>query len=278
MAIKDPSTIEKKAVIAVKDWCHSDYEPVTNVIYEPNGHSTAPDFLLSFTSQQVFVEITISGNGFLTSQSTQQINKVEAFDRNDFETSTCKMLLKVNDFAKTFLSPEETIILIFKNIIPLKKRSRLALKIGKLLESIYQSLKEKEKLIIKIDTKDANFPRLEIEVSLTRYYSQKSEYSPVKFIMASALYTSTPVQQASLIEQAKYILLTAVKEKNEKLTKLDGAKWLAIYNTHPLLTTTEYTAVFNKIIQDNQYFLGRLSKLFVICDDRAIELKQASFL
>jgi hypothetical protein len=240
------------------------------IVYEPNGAKKAPDYLFHFTTHSVIVEVRNSGDGFLVLPEPKHLVPKESYER-----SAANMVDKIEELVKIWLDPTETIILMITSPIPLQQRGRLAKKISKQLENAYlnKTLSFSQRIELKVDTGDVTLPLVHVEAKLTNYYAGKKEYSTVKEILGASLQSPYPVFQASLSEQARYTLCTALSEKKEKLTHLEGEKWLVLVNNNPLLDEALYSAAYTEILEERQDLKIVFSKTFLVEGKTAKELK-----
>jgi hypothetical protein len=239
------------------------------VVYEPNGPKTAPDYLIKLTSHSVMVEVRNLGDGFLVLSKSNDLEPKERYER-----SAAAMIDKIENIVKTWIDPSETIILMITSAIPLEQRGRLAKKIANQLENAYRNRAWllDQRIKFSISTDDSKVPIFHIEAKLTNFYGSKIEYSPVKEILGSALQTPNPVLQATLSEQARYSLFVAISEKREKLSHLDGEKWLVLINNNPLLEDSLYSEALTSILERNGALKTAFSKIFLVDGGIAQEL------
>ena len=158
--------------------------------------------------------------------------------------------------------------------VPLEQRGRLAKRIAKQLENAYRtkSLNFDQRIDFQVHTGDTQLPTIHMEAKLTNYYANRKEYSPLKEVLGASLQSSHPVLQASLSEQAGYILYTAISEKKEKLAHLDGEKWLVLINNHPMLDESLYSKACAEIFEQNETLRAAFSKIFLVEENIAKEL------
>lgn len=267
--------IEKKeegfAMVAIKHWIKVTSKCDAQFRYEPQGYTKPPDFSVKFKDESFLLEVRRSGGGYLLSPENKG-----ACTKNEWQgIDLFCMQNKIKDFIvqANLLKPDETIVLIFKSHIPIKGRGKLARKIANEVVEVYKNNKipvvtdlnieflaqRPNNLLIVIDG-------LYFELFLTKYYYERPESSKLKFILAASSHSFDFVVQSNLRYQARMILENTVEEKTKKLTNLDGKKWLAIVNTHPLLTAAEYNGAFKDIICEHPSFFSSFEKLFVICD------------
>lgn len=234
--------------------------------YEPNGPSTAPDFHLDFDTYKINLEVTISGDGFIfTPEASLEAREV-------VERSSARMLGKLKSRIASWITPSESIIIAFLTHIPVRQRGRLALKIADELEQLYGNgtLCLNTKIKRDFQTTDAIVPTISMEVQLTNFYAGKQEYSPLKAILAGSLQSPIPVVQSSLSLQAQYILRDRIEKKVAKLSGIQGPKWLAILNTHPLLDLQLYKTGLKELNKDG--FPHNFDKLFLVHEGNVFEL------
>jgi len=234
--------------------------------YEPNGTSTAPDFHLNFDTYKINLEVTISGDGFiLTPEASLKAREV-------FERSAARMLGKLKSRIGSWIEPSESIIITFLTHIPVGRRGRLGLKIADELKQLYVNgilcLNTKIKRDFQIT--NAIVPTISVEVQLINFYEGKQEYSPLKPILAGSLQSPIPVVQSSLFLQAQYILRDRIEKKVAKLSDIQGPKWLAILNTHPLLDLQLYKTGLEELNKDG--FAHNFDKLFLVHEGNVFEL------
>lgn len=243
---------------------------LSEVVYEPNGAKKAPDYLFHFTTHSVMVEVRNSGDGFLVLPESDYLVPKERYER-----SAANMVDKIEELVKIWLDPAETIILMITSPIPLEQRGRLAKKITKQLENAYRSktLCLNQRIELQVDTGDVRLPLVHIEAKLTNYYGGKKEYSAVKEVLGASLQSPDPVFQASLSEQARYTLCTALSEKKEKLAHLEGEKWLVLINNNPLLDEALYSEAYTKILEKREDLKITFSKTFLVEGATAKELE-----
>lgn len=213
--------------------------------YEPEGTKKPPDFLVRFGDEKIILEVRRTGDGYLLLPE----NSGALVESERQGIGLLNMLKTIEDLTKkeNFLKQDETLVLIFKNHVPYEGRAKLAKKIVKEIRGAYV----RNKIAIKCHDNDLNFciniDKLSIELFATKYYYGKPTYSVVKYILAAPLESSNLIAQVSLTDQAIMILRNIVEEKIKKLAHLDGKKWLAIFNTHPLLDIDIFRDAFSKI-------------------------------
>ncbi|NGX28972.1 MAG: hypothetical protein K940chlam1_01164 [Candidatus Anoxychlamydiales bacterium] len=265
----NPRIDESSAIKKLCDYLNIKFH---ETVYEPNGVDTAPDYLINFNSCCINVEVRNSGSGFILLPNSQFLESREQYD-----ISSINMTDKIEKILKNWLQPSETIILTFNGPIAVEKRGKLAKKIAKNLEKAYRKggLKIDQKIEIKVDTYDSQIPSLTLGVILTNFYADKINYSPLHCILDAVADSSNSVFQASLTEQAKYILYKAITEKQNKLGKIEGDKWLVIINNHISLNHHIYNKGYDKLIKENQITERFFEKIFLIVDDKIEELERS---
>lgn len=257
-----PRHDEQIAIEAVLECLKIQENPdLPQVVYEPNGAKKAPDYLLHFTTHSVMVEVRNSGDGFLVLPESEYLVPKEHYER-----SAANMVDKIEELVKSWLDPAETIILMITTPIPLEQRGRLAKRIAKQLENAYRNktLCFNQRIKLQVDTGDNTLPLVHIEAKLTNYYAGKKEYSSVMEVLGASLQSPDPVFQASLSEQARYTLCTALSEKMEKLAHLEGEKWLVLINNNPLLDEGLYTKAYAEILANRKDLKITFSKTFLV--------------
>ncbi len=267
LTTKSPRSDEHRAITSLIEYLENTQgSTIMRSTYEPNGTSTAPDWLLTLGAGSVLVEIKNSGDGFITLPN----NTYD--ERNSYESSSTNTFLKkIITLTQEWIDPSETIIVTFTSLIPLGNHGKLAKKIARELENLYKNkmLSHDRNIKIKIITSDTQLPILHIEAKLTNYYAGKGEYSAVKSILSASLFTPDPIGQNNLASQAEYILYYAIKKKAKKLAHLQQEKWLVLINTHPLLNIELYSIAFGEI---RKRLLSNLTKIFIVFQSSAIEL------
>lgn len=239
------------------------------ITYEPNGFGTAPDFQLEIGPRKISLEVRRSGNGFLHSSDSEETVKCREGCEGACLTD---MELKLNNLIKKWIDPQYTIILTLLSPIPTRKRSALAEAINKKLKKFFSvnSIDLDQNKSFSIPTYDKNNHSIEFEAKLTDYYANKSVYSPIKSIHACATQSPNLALQNDLVLQAGYILRVAIEGKAKKMSLVLGEKWLALVNTHPILTPDLYQRAIDQSHIDNTHH--SFTKIFIIYGTSAIEL------
>ena len=233
---------ESVGVESIKDYLKSKKQPLSKVTFEPNGYKTSPDYILDFDTSHINLEVTISGNGFiLTPDSPKTPSAIE-----DYQIRLNNMLISLETLIKKWIKPNETIILSFLNPVTLKNRGSLAKKTSNHLKRIYQNneLTLNKKIKFQIETSDTKFPSFYLEAKLTNSYEGLKNYAPLMPILDPTSKCPNQIAHTSLSLQAQYILQKAINGKTKKLIDIQGIKWLAIVNTHPLLNPILYQKAF----------------------------------
>lgn len=243
--------------------------PSLEIIHEPNGVTTAPDFLLNFGTYEVNLEITISGDGFILTNDNPRCPRA----REPFERSSSKMLKKLENLIAAWINPRESIILSFLSHLPIKNRGRLAQQISDKLQQLSSSrqLCLNTPIKLNIPTASIEIPQVELEAKLTDFYAGTPEYSPLKEILAGSLRSPDPIATASLSLQAEYILMERITEKERKLSHIHNTKWLAILNTHILLDPSLYKTALDEL-RKRAELAHNFNKIFLIHEGDAVEL------
>lgn len=260
---------EEKVKTAIIDFIYEEKGVKVNVIAEPNGSSTFPDYSIHGLLEIINLEVTNSGMGFC--EKNGKIQERTNVDRAPFEKIFDEEYKKLGEW----LLPNQALIITVKSFFPEHKQR-------KIIKKLLKMLKEQKKHIpiqnierfqdpsigdFSFLTNDDENPFVEIGVSL--FENCLLGYSPIHILKGVGLASSNPSMQNNLTNQAIYILENILQKKENKSNDIIGKKWLAIINNHPLLTMKNYNDAIIKInnlkkISFARVFIIDKNKVFII--------------
>jgi hypothetical protein len=215
---------------------------VPSVTDEPNGEDTAPDYRLQFPHRCIDLEITTTGMGFINHPNVGKADRIkyEASAGEDF-------LLQQYLSGSPWVKPQESILVFILSPIPLSKRSKIAKNILKELRKRYESgIMPKYKRGLSQNETDfcvitSDFETSQIWIGASFIDSAQGQITDPLNVQFFASYKASDLAlQNSLENQAEYVLKSIIIKKNEKCLSLNTEVWLAIINTHPMLSSQDY--------------------------------------
>jgi hypothetical protein len=276
---------EEIAKNAICDWLYSATGCFPLNIYpEPNGVSTVPDYLFEFKHINSYLEVTLSGHGFLSLSDSSIRTSADQRDKIQYEYSLNRFIGDKYDLdlqsGNAWISPEHTILVFILSPIPLKKRSKLSERIFKIIKDGYLNNQlvwyssEKERLSGQFDIflDDEEVKKISIRVFVTNFYKQYSKYIPIRTVLFPSFSSSNKALENSYSAQAEYILVKAISNKEKKCRQVPSPVWLAIVNTHPSLSVEDYVNVSVVIERMYSEKISRFSKVFVVDKQKAYQL------
>jgi len=256
----------------------------TEILQEPFGNSTPPDFIIKLAQKDIAIEVTQTGHGFLlvdnANLSGNPIDDGE--DKIRYESSARNLLMRAfkNDIEKkgNWIKKGESIVVTYISPIPTQKRSSLARKILSQVKHMYhnnQLLDSKEiaghiKPELTVLTGQSEIKGVSIEIFKTNYYESSDNYSPIIENFFCSFYSPKRVYDTSLSAQVFYILVSIISKKKNKCAQLQIPKWLVLVNTHHILEYNDYKQFFN----ENAEFIRQydFDKFYLIENGKCLEL------
>jgi hypothetical protein len=278
---------EEMAKNAICEWVTVNHRrPPLKITPEPFGQDTAPDYLLDFGTEKVFMEVTLSDMGFLLNPRDTKFedpNPLEnGHDRIQYESSAIDFLVKQYDSevknGNGWLCKGESLIIFVLSPIPLEGRGKLGTKLLKVLKQLYL----KDNILNYTDDREPNegdftfltgkkeLPGLTIHVLKTMFYKDSSTYSPIMVNFFATQSSNNQPYDCLLDNQSWYVLESIIKKKSQKCEQLQEEVWLAIINQHHILDMADYqrgTAFIEDALKNSMF-----TKIFIVDAGKAHEL------
>lgn len=274
---------EEMAKNAICEWVKVNNNQLPlKVTPEPFGQDIAPDYLLDLGTKKVFMEVTLSGMGFLLNPRDtkfEDTNPLEnGHDRIQYESSAVDFLVKQYDAevknGRGWICKGESLIIFVLSPIPLEGRGKLGAKLLKVLKQLYL----KDNILNYTDdreldegnftflTGDKELPGLTIHVLKTMLYKD----SPIMVNFFATQSSNNQPYDCLLDNQSWYVLESIIKKKSQKCEHLQEEVWLAIINQHPILDMADYhrgTAFIGDPLRNSMF-----KKIFIVDGGKAHEL------
>lgn len=275
---------EEMTKSALCDWVNVNQsrQPL-KITPEPFGQDTAPDYLFDFGTEKIFMEVTMSGMGFLLNPSDTKFedpNPLEnGHNRIQYESSAVDFLVKQYEAevknGKGWIREGESLIIFVLSPIPLEGRGKLGTKLLKVLKQLYlqdnilnyTDDRKTDEGNFTFLTGDKELPGLTIHVLKTMFYKDSPTYSPIIVNFFATQSSNNQPYEGLLDNQSWYVLESIIKKKSQKCKHLQEEVWLAIINQHPILDMVDYHRgiTFIDVVLRNSIF----TKIFIVDGEKA---------
>lgn len=277
---------EEMAIYALCEWAIDKHTGMPLITPEPLGIDTAPDYLLEFGTEKIFVEVTLSGMGFLLNPRDTKFEDPNPLknghDRILYESSAVDFLVKQYEAevqsGKGWIHEGESLIIFVLSPIPLEGRGKLGTKLLRVLKQLYlkgnilkyTDNRESDEGDFTFLTGDKEFPGITISVLKTMCYKDSSII--VNFFATQS--SNNQPYDCLLDNQSWYVLESIINKKSQKCEHLQKEVWLAIINQHPILDMANYHRAITFIgdTLNNSIF----TKIFIVDGGEAHELYHKS--
>lgn len=266
---KAPSLSEKLSVQAIIEYCGKDR--IKSCIFEPNGDDTAPDFELEYEKDGFVKKINLEIRGDYGAIIDEDPYRVRECRNQDHLKGFNENL---NNLDNRWIENEE-ITATFLTKIPSKKECGIPL--CKLIKPLHKELRylyKANKIPIKHFTKESKKNTVECyfkivvkgkEFAFSAYkntYPKKTEKKLFIYVLPSLC-----DEFGSEKFQAQWGIKNSIQDKTEKLSKVEGEKWLGIYNGNYLVTKNHYITAYHYLITEKAFAHPSFTRIFVVFSD-----------
>lgn len=236
-------------------------------IYEPNGNTTAPDYLLEYESNKVVLEVVNSDSFNVSYYNHKDDDNDEQNNLINAQQGVLKEKLRraLHEKIKHLLQKDD-LVTIYMNM-PSRFDKNLVKEIA---ESFKSALSQfgyiyDQRFSVEIKSINRSIQAKLAVCSVNIKQSQKELGNNSQRYQVWIEPEDLP-KEYNLGNQADYILRDNIKTKHCKLLKIPISqqglpKWLAIINNHPLLEVDNYQRAFNLLAESERL---KFEKVFIV--------------
>ena len=235
---------------AVLEYCRLNDIKVSEARPGEIVESTHPDYALYSNGERIaMLEVRQSGKGFvLDPKSERGVREREERDKEVMRNASM-----LEDLMRSWVAPNQKIWLIIPHFTALFSKKSIV-KLNQKLKTVFHN------------NFKTDFKKIECAGETVSAKSILSDdYSPLILTYGPTLQSSSPTCDSSLMAQTTFIICQCIEEKNEKYRHVSLPKWLAIVNTHDLLTIDDYIAACAELKAMKSFTEHTFEKIFMVC-------------